>query len=39
MDNVFTWAIVGAIAWYCFKHGKRHGSWKGYAAGRRRRRR
>ena len=39
MDSLLIFAIVGVIAWWFFKSGKRIGSRKGYSVGRSRSRR
>jgi hypothetical protein len=37
MDNLIGLAMLGAFCWYCYKHGKREGSRKGFHVGRKRR--
>jgi len=39
MEGLFGLAVLAAIAWWCFKSGKRIGSRKGYNVGRSRGRR
>ena len=39
MDVLFFMALLGLVAWWAYKDGKRIGSIKGYNVGRRRRRR
>ena len=39
MEGLFGLALLAAIAWYCYKHGKRLGSRQGYHVGRSRRKR
>ncbi len=39
MESLFGLAVLAAIAWWCYKSGKRIGSRKGYNVGRSRGRR
>jgi hypothetical protein len=39
MEALIALAVLAAIAWWCYKAGKRIGSRKGYHVGRRHRRR
>lgn len=36
MDELIGIAMLGAFCWYCYRHGKREGSRKGFHVGRRR---
>jgi len=36
MDELIALALLGAFCWYCYRHGKREGSRKGFHVGRRR---